>query len=236
MDIQEKLQQAGLTGNESKVYLELVKKGELTANQLAKNLSLDRTLSYTVLNHLIEKGQVSYIIKGKKKFFAATEPHSLLNSIKSKEVLVKDLITEITKIKKEPQQETEIKILEGKEGVRTLFQIFIKEKSKSFVSFGATGRAYDLLYEAPVIAKEFIKQKISGKIILGKRHKEHEFTQFKNFEIRTLDINSEASTTIFKDYVSIHMIKEKPIVILIKNKDIANSYRNYFDWMWKKVK
>ena len=236
MEIQEKLQQAGLTGNESKVYLELVKKGELTANQLAKNLSLDRTLTYTLLNHLIEKGQVSYIIKEKKKFFSATEPDSLLNQIKSKEILIKDLITDLTKIRKEPQQEAEIKILEGKEGIRTLFQTFIKEKSKSFVSFGATGRAYDLLYEAPAIAKEFLKQKISGKIILGKKHKEHEFTQFKNLEIRNLDIKSEASTTIFGDYVSIHMIKDKPLVILIKNKDIAESYRNYFNWMWEKAK
>jgi len=66
MDTLEKLQQAGLTGNESRVYLELVKKGELSANQIAKNLGMDRTLTYTVLNHLVEKGQTSYIIKENK--------------------------------------------------------------------------------------------------------------------------------------------------------------------------
>ena len=63
MDIYEKIQEAGLTGNEARVYLELIKKGELTANQIARNISMDRTLTYTVLNHLIEKGQVSYVIK-----------------------------------------------------------------------------------------------------------------------------------------------------------------------------
>ena len=70
MEILEKLQKAGLTGNESKVYLELVKKGELSANQIAKNLGIDRTLTYTILNHLIEKGQVSYVIRDNKKFFS----------------------------------------------------------------------------------------------------------------------------------------------------------------------
>ena len=65
MGVYEKLQQVGLTGNEAKVYLELVKKGESSANQVAKDIGMDRTLTYTVLNHLIEKGQVSYIIKKK---------------------------------------------------------------------------------------------------------------------------------------------------------------------------
>ena len=67
--IEEKLRKAGLTGNEAKVYLELLRKGALSANDLAKKISMDRTLTYTVLNHLIEKGLVNYVIKEKKKFF-----------------------------------------------------------------------------------------------------------------------------------------------------------------------
>ncbi len=235
MDMQEKLQQAGLTGNESKVYLELIKKGELSANQVAKNIGMDRTLTYTVLNHLIEKGHVSYIMKENKKLFSASSPESLLNPIKSKEAIVIDLIGELSKIKKEPQQEVEIKVLEGKDGIRTLFQTFLKNAT-SFDSFGATGRAYDALYEGPAIGKEFEKRKIQGRIILGEKHRGHEFTRLKNLKIKRLNIESEASTTIFGDYVVIHMIKEKPIIILIKNKDIAKSYRNYFNWMWKMAK
>ena len=66
MEFEDKLREAGLTGNESKVYYELLKKGQLSANQLAKNIGMDRTLTYTVLNHLIEKGMVSYTIKSNK--------------------------------------------------------------------------------------------------------------------------------------------------------------------------
>ena len=61
--LKEHLTKAGLTGNESKIYLELLKNEELTANELSKKVSMDRTLAYTVLNHLIEKGLISYIIK-----------------------------------------------------------------------------------------------------------------------------------------------------------------------------
>jgi len=146
MDIHEKLKQAGLTGNQTKVYLELTKKGELSANQLSKNLGLDRTLTYTILNNLVEKGQISHITKENKKFFKVANPENLLNPIKSKEVIILDLIKELSKIKSKEQIETDINIYEGREGIRTLMKLIFKEKE--LLSFGGTGRAYDLLYEA----------------------------------------------------------------------------------------
>jgi len=234
MDVYEKLQQAGLTGNEAKVYLELLKKGELSANQIAKNIGMDRTLTYTVLNHLIEKGQVNYVIKKNKKIFSCSNPENLLNSIKAKEILIGDLIGELKKVKTQKQAKTEINIYEGKEGIRTLMKEIIK--TKQFLAFGGTGRAYDLLYEMPAIAKQSEKTKASARVIIGKEYKGHEFTKYKNIKAKSIDIKSEATTSIFGDCVSIHLIKDKPIVIIIKNKDIADSYRNYFNYMWNKAK
>lgn len=233
MDIYEKLKQAGLTGNESKVYLELVKKGELSANQIAKNLGMDRTLTYTVLNHLIEKGQIGYIIKENKKLFSISNPKSLINPIKAKEILVLDLIKELNKIKTTKQQETQINVYEGKEGIRTLMRKIVK--TRHFVSFGGTGRAYDLLHEIPAITKKAEKTKASARVIMGLEYQEHEITKYKNIKVRFLNMKSEATTTVFGDYVSIHLIKDKPIVIIIKNKDIADSYRNHFEVLWEKA-
>ena len=235
MDTIEKLQQAGLTGNESKVYLELVKKGQLTANQIAKNLSLDRTLTYTVLNHLSEKGQVSYIVKEKKKLFSITKTDNLLNSLKSKEILVKELIGDLTKIKKETQENVDVQVLEGNAGIRTLLNLFLKHKG--FSSFGSTGLAYFALPEMPAIAKKVEKIKINVRIIGNKKYKGTEAFNFKKFQYRYLNIKSNATTSIFGDYVSIHMIQDmpKPFIILIKNKKIAESYQNHFEVLWKQA-
>jgi len=233
MDIYEKLQEAGLTGNEAKVYLELLKKGELSANQIAKNIGMDRTLAYTILNHLIEKGQVNYIVKANKKVFSCSSPENLLNPIKSKETLILDLIKELNKVKTEKHEPVEISVYEGKEGMRTLVNIALKEKE--MLSFGGTGRAYDLLYEMPAIAKKLEKTEHILKVLLGKQYAGHEFSKYKNVKVKLVDVKSEATTTIFGDYISIHLIKEKPIVVIIKNKYIAESYRNYFNYMWKKA-
>ncbi len=232
MEIIEKLQEAGLTGNEAKVYLELVKKGELSANQIAKNLGIDRTLTYTLLNHLIEKGQISYIIKEKKKFFSCSSPENLLNSLKSKEIVISDLIQELKKIKTEEKQDIAVKIYEGKEGIKTFVNLALKEKE--FCAFGSTGLMFFSLYEMPAMAKEATKKRIKIRIIGNKELKTQDSFLLKGFQYKLLDIKSEATTCIFGDYVSIHMIKPKPIFILIKNKKIAESYQNHFDCLWKR--
>ncbi len=233
-ELKEKLTKAGLTGNESKVYLELLKHEELAANELAKKLSIDRTLTYTILNHLIEKGLVSYIIKQNKKFFKAEKPENLLNPIKKKEFFVKDLISELNKIQKETITPYEIKIFEGKEGLRTLMHLVLKHKH--FFSFGGTGRVYDQLYEMQAIVKQLNKKSFYGKMIIQYKYKEHPVTKIKVVETKFSKTKSEATTTIFGNYVSIHILTEKPLIILIKNKDIAESYKNHFEELWKHAK
>ena len=234
MDANEKLQEIGLTGNEAKVYLEILNKGEMSANQIAKNISMDRTLAYTVLNHLIDKGQVSYVIREGKKLFSCSKPENLINPIKAKEIIAIDLIKELGKIKKEGQREVEINTYEGKEGFRVLFNLV--KNYKEFCSFGSTGKAFYQLYEVPALAREFEKMKTKIKILGNKKYKGTEAFNFPKFEFRYNDLDAEATTSIFGDYVSIHLIKGKPIIILIKNKEIAQSYKNYFEYLWGKAK
>ncbi|MCA9485435.1 MAG: hypothetical protein KC506_01165, partial [Nanoarchaeota archaeon] len=218
----EKLQLAGLTGNEAKVYLELTKKGQLTANQIAKNIGLDRTLTYTLLNNLIEKGQANFIIKENKKYFNNAPPNNLLNSLELKKLAVQELIKDLSKIKKQTEEKTDIKIYEGKEALRSIFLLF--KKHKEMLAFGATGRAYDYLYESPALTKELVKSGMKGKIITSPKYANHPMTKVKTVQIKFLNFESEATTTLFGEYVMIHIAKEKPIIILIKNKDISDSY------------
>jgi HTH-type transcriptional regulator, sugar sensing transcriptional regulator len=234
MDINEKLKRIGFTGNESKVYLTLVKKGEMSANRIAKSLGMDRTLTYTVLNHLIEKGQINYVIKEKKKFFSCNNPDNIMNPIKAKEYLVYEIIDEIKSIKKNVIQEIEISIHEGREAVRNIYHLM--KSHKEILAFGATGRSYDFLYEAPALTKELEKIGLHGRIITSKKYSNHPMTKVKGFRTRFVEYDSEATTSIFGEFVLVHIIKENPIFVKIKSKDIANTYRNHFEVLWKGAK
>ena len=42
-----------------------------------------------------------------------------------------------------------------------------------------------------------------------------------------------AAIDIFKDYVYIFLWEEKPFVFMIKNQRIADSFKQYFNLLWK---
>jgi len=231
---EEKLVKSGLTGNEAKIYLELLKQGEMSANEIAKKIGMDRTLAYTVLNHLIEKGMISYVIKNSKKFFDAVNPENLLNPIKEKEVFIMDFVKQLQEIKREKDTPYEINIYEGKEGLRALLNLATRHKD--LISFGATGRAYEAFYDTPIRIKKLEKRNFSIRLISSPEHKRRIELNSKSISVRYLDIKSQATTSIFGDYVSIHILTGKPLIILIKNKEIAESYRNHFEKLWEIAK
>src|SRR4030043_41263 len=123
-----------------------------------------------------------------------------LTGNEAKETLILDLIKELNKVKTEKYEPVEIKVYEGKEGMRALINIALKEKE--MLSFGGTGRAYDLLYEMPAIAKKLEKTAYVLKVLLGNQYAGHEFSKYKNVKVKLVDIKSEATTTIFGEYIS----------------------------------
>ena len=56
--------------------------------------------------------------------------------------------------------------------------------------------------------------------------------------IKFLDIEFKnlSSTFIYDDKIAIFMWVEDPIAILMENKELADSYRNYFQVLWKTAK
>ena len=154
--------------------------------------------------------------------------------MKATEIMVLDLIKELKNVKKETKSQTEIKVYEGKEAIRSIYTLF--KKYKEILSFGATGRAYDYLYESPALTKELVKSGMKGRIITSRKHGEHPMVKIKTIETKYVDYESEATTTIFGDYVMIHIAKDKPVIVLIKNKDISDSYRKHFEVLWKSAK
>ena len=128
----------------------------------------------------------------------------------------------------------EINVYEGKDGLRAFINLALKEKE--FCAFGSTGRMFDVLYETPRIAKSLEKSNVNVKIIGNTKYKGTKSFSARRIQFRYLNIKSEATTSIFGDYVSIHLLTQKPIVILIKNKEISEGYKNYFEILWKIAK
>lgn len=232
-----KLEETVLNGKESIVYLGLLKNGSISGGELAKILGMDRTHTYNILQNLINKGLVSYIVKNKKTLFQITSPKNLLNSIQEKERVIQSIIPKLEALEKIESKPSEIVIHEGKKGLKTIMEIILESRAKDILVIGATGKSYDFLkYEMPHISKKTALLKIKGKLITSEKLRGYAFTKLPNFTIRYIEELTPSSTLIFNNMVAINVFEEKPFVILIKNKSVADSYKKYFEIVWKQAK
>jgi len=109
------LTEAGLTEREAEVYISLVELGSSSATQIIQKSGLHRAVVYDLLERLIEKGLVSHVIKGRKKFFESTNPLKLLEIIKEKENKIKTIIPQLIELS-QFKGRLDVKIYKGKEG------------------------------------------------------------------------------------------------------------------------
>ena len=241
MTIQETLERIGLTANETKVYLALLDLGRSLASETAKKTRLHRRPVYDSLNRLIEKGLISYSIKAGKKYFQAANPEKIVQIAREREKEAEAILPELSAKFKEIKPEISSEIFEGKEGLKTIMEDILKE-GKDWLTIGSTGKApLALPFYLEQFAKRRVKLRIKRKVLIADTPEGREYSkQLKKqglAEIRLLPKEIQNPQTIWvygNKVVIILASKEYPVMTKIENKDIANSYRDYFNLLWNK--
>ena len=240
---EEALRKFGLSDREIKVYLALLELGEALASKIAEKTNTPRTLSYDILENLLKKGLVSYVIKSNKKYFSALDPNNLIEVLKNqteeKERLVKEALPELLALKsKKLEEKAKVEVYEGKEGVKTLFNDVLRV-GKEFLCFGSTGISPELIpYELSRFHKERIKRKISWRVIYNNdksgRKRGQETSKWKYTRVKYMEKTSPTTTYYYGDKVAIVLwIKERLLAIMIEDEVIANSFKEFFEVLWK---
>ena len=76
--MKEILERLGLEEKEAKIYLALLKLGKANVAKISKEAQIERTLCYSIIQKLIEKGLLSYALEGNIKYFSASNHEKLL--------------------------------------------------------------------------------------------------------------------------------------------------------------
>ena len=74
---EQELNEIGLSNNEIKIYLALLKSGLLNPTQLAEKTGLHRSYVYDTLERLLEKGIINTLLVNNKKNYQAVYPKIL---------------------------------------------------------------------------------------------------------------------------------------------------------------
>jgi len=244
MDIN--LEEFGLSKNEATIYLFLLKKGLTTTGSIIKETGIANSRVYESLNELVQKGLVSYSIQKKGRYFQATGPKKLLELEEERKKRIEKILPELIGLQKHEISEIKSAIYEGFEGFKTAFKKIIDEcpiNGKIYI-LGFSDQPFAMESLATFIANMNLKsaqkkQKlkvimdISLKETLGKDRAKEKFTEVKYMPKGYI---SPAAIDIFEDYVYIFVWEEKPFIFMIKNKKLAESFKYYFEFLWKIAK
>ncbi len=232
----ERLKQVGLTTNESLVYSALLKLGPSLAGQISRKTGLHRRTVYDTTEMLIKKGLLGYILKNNRRLFEAVSPKRLLEIIKEKENMINEILPEMLTHYAQTKEKQETNFYKGKQGLKTVFEDQIETK-KEILILGASPLAYEILqFYFKWFDKRRKENKIKTKIIFNKANKK---LKIPLSEIKYLPqkYTSPLAINIYGDKVAIILwSKENPLAIVIKNKEISEGYRKYFEVMWKTAK
>lgn len=238
------LEEIGLTKGEISIYLTLLKIGETTTGNIIKEAQISSGKIYEILDKLIKKGLVSYIIKEKTKYFNATSPNRILDILHEKEkelkIQEKELIKELPlllEIQKFKKKKHETKLFTGFKGIKTaIFESLEELTSKNEILamgiISSKEEKYNILWEN--WHKQRIKGKIICKAIFSDKGTEYynAFKKMKYTKIKVFKGITPSAIDVMGDKVLIFTYKDEPSCLLITNEEIAKSFTTFFNNMW----
>ncbi|MFH1290806.1 MAG: helix-turn-helix domain-containing protein [Nanoarchaeota archaeon] len=242
MEINQTLGELGLGNEETSVYITLLKLGSSLASKISEETRINRSQVYQILDKLIKKGFVGYVIKNNKRYYNPVNPEKLIEIQKEREEKLKSILPQLSSLFVPSENKPMVEILEGKEGIKTILNDLIRTKKEWFAL--GTGRGMELLpYFVEHWQKERQKHKINLKVILdtsesGKKRGDN-LSKAKYTEIKYMpkEYSSPFSTWIYGDrLVFVMWSKEHSFAIRIMSENIVKGYKSHFDVLWKVAK
>ncbi len=241
------LEDAGLSKNEAKVYLAMLELGPATVLDISAKARVNRPTAYVEIEALTKKGLAKTQKKNGKVHFAAESPERLefLLDKKGAEIEVRrkelrGILPELTAAFSLTGEKPVVRYYEGKEGLEKLQQEVLRCKEKLIRSISRPDRALTTdLNRLKKNQSERVRRKIHSKYIYTSQEgpiiktdrsilREAKFVPLKKLPI-TFDF------TVFDDKVKFEILRGTSGGIIIQNRDIAQSFKNLFDFVWNSI-
>jgi sugar-specific transcriptional regulator TrmB len=243
---QELFEALGLSPNEGKIYQALIDRGESTVSEIAVASKIHRRNAYDAISRLVDKGLCFEIFSTTENRYNAVDPDKLTEILAEKKDKLMLALPELKRKFGERFAPEEAYIYRGLEGQKNIWRDVIRVGQESFF-IGAKAGWFDPRLEASRVA--FFKEANRKKI---------QFTQLFDQEVKSLIPNfprhfpgklvyrflpkkysTNSAIHIFGDYVvtytglTLGKISENVVFFVIHSKDLAESYRTWFWYMWE---
>jgi sugar-specific transcriptional regulator TrmB len=236
------LQELGLDGKSTAVYLAALECGESLIMPLAHHAHVKRPTLYEILPKLHEIGLISYGRRGKRRTVIAQDPSRLLALQQERTEILKKVVPELISRKKPQAGKPKVSAYEGIEGVKQVYEDTLIEDvpMRSFLQPQSVNPEIERYLTASYMPRRVkhgvrIKNLVSGKpgdgeALLQRKgfHRENRYVDGKEYpaEIEMMIYsNKVAFVTYGKD--------SDPTGIIIESKEIAQTLRSLHALAWQ---
>jgi sugar-specific transcriptional regulator TrmB len=233
LNIYEVLEGLGLSKNEITIFINLLELGESKAGAIITKSKLQSSAVYNAIHSLIEKGLISYIKKSEVKFYKAANPETILDYIEAKKREYIEILPKL-KVKQSKDENEGVEYYKTFRGVKTLVSKMLEDYDGKEVYryFSTNLDNYDRAKRVYRACKHLRKLKnIKTKAIYHKslrRAVKPSKTSLKRFiPFKFPNIN------ILNNKIAIISWDDEPSGVLIKSKELYDSYLELFEEMWK---
>lgn len=245
---QELYQSLGLSPNEAKIYESLLQTGESGISDIAVSAKIHRRNAYDATARLIDKGLVFEIFSSAENRYNAVDPDKLMELLSEKQASLEKILPDLKKKFTHRLAPEEAYIYRGLEGQKNIWRDILRVGEENFI-VGAKGGWFEPKLEASRL--EFFKE-VNRKKIKFHQLFDHEIKiQAPNFAktwpglLKYRFLPKESSTNsifhIFGDYVitytglELFKLTDNVVFFILHSKDLADSYRKWFWYMWEKA-
>jgi len=225
------LEAAGLTPNESKIYEFLLRTKRNSITEIAKRTGIHRRSVYDVVMRLADKGLITVMMEDKARIYQANDPSQLSRLMDERKKLIDKEIPELMQVFQQNAEKKSTQFLYGKKGIQAVLEDQLRAEKEVLV-LGA-GTAEILQHYMPKYHLIQAEKKMPMKMIYCGQlpKKKLPFVQLKSFPKVT-----EVAINIYGNNVAFLLWKkDNPFAILIRDEDVAKSFRTYFDFIWNSV-
>lgn len=242
-ELRKALKSLGLTEQETSIYIKLLYLKQSTASNIGKELKMHRRGVYDITERLLKKGILTSMEKGGKKYFMPIDPQQILDILAEKErefregqEILSELMPKIGQMTSGEKAGAEM--LFGKEGIKALYMDELREGKTIHIICTSIDRTEEMLGNFLVsYSRDRLKKKIPIRAIVARGAKT-DLEKYRLMDVRHLpaDQISPASVSIYGSKVAITLWSGDPITILVKSREIAESFMKHFEIIWKNAK
>jgi HTH-type transcriptional regulator, sugar sensing transcriptional regulator len=130
----------------------------------------------------------------------------------------------------------DVRFFKGAEGLKSVFEDIIRT-GEDYIGYGPINEVKDVLkhhYTRFIQKRNMLR--IHTRLIDGEGTRREKPNRYSKVRYIPQEYISKAALRIYGNKTAIMLLSKDPIAIVIKNQDIADGYRKYFEIMWQSAK